>query len=247
MVPRMKRSLKRFIAIFITFFISVICINSFTGPPQPPEDGYIFSFERLLEGPAVLQQNDTQLLEHIRANVFINPEDYEVSLEILTILPNAIPKLKRLFQTEVPLVMAMLSSTENQTNLLPPVSKATSGLGEVNQSAVVDKFFKRKLNGFFIEAGAWDGEYLSNTLFFERNRNWTGLLVEANRLAFKTMVLRGTRKRSVAANVCLSLNSYPRKMTFDAADVFGGVISQDHLPERDIIGENGRLIPLIPV
>ena len=47
------------------------------------------------------------------------------------------------------------------------------------------------------ESGAWDGVFLSNTHFFEQKRNWTGLLVEPNRLAFETMVLRGTRKRSV--------------------------------------------------
>ena len=137
---------------------------------------------------------------------------------------------------EVAHISGISNATGDQTDLLPPVSKATSGFGEVNQSAVVDRFLKRKHNGFFIEAGAWDGEYLSNTLFFERNRNWTGILVEANRLAFKTMVLRQTRKRSVAANVCLSVNNYPRKMDFDAADVFGGVIASDHIPKQDIIG-----------
>ena len=100
----------------------------------------------------------------------------------------------------------------------------------------MDKFLGQKRNGFFIEAGAWDGEYLSNTLFFELDRNWTGLLVEANRLAFKTMVLRGARKRSTAANVCLSVNDYPRKMAFDAADVFGGVVAPDHVPQVDILG-----------
>ena len=47
------------------------------------------------------------------------------------------------------------------------------------------------------ESGAWDGVFLSNTRFFELRRNWTGLLVEPNKLAFKAMVLRGTRKRSV--------------------------------------------------
>ena len=62
------------------------------------------------------------------------------------------------------------------------------------------------------------------------------VLIEPNRLAFKTMVLRETRKRSVAANACLSVNNYPRKMTFDAADVFGGVVASDHIPEQDIIG-----------
>ena len=68
---------------------------------------------------------------------------------------------------------------------------------QVNQSGIVDEFLGQKRDGFFIESGAWEGEYLSNTLFFERNRGWKGLLVEPNRLAFKTMVLRGTRKRSV--------------------------------------------------
>ncbi len=52
--------------------------------------------------------------------------------------------------------------------------------------------------------------------------------MEANRLAFKTMVLRGKRKRSVAANVCLSIYRFPRKMNFDSADVFGGVVGEQN-------------------
>ena len=35
-------------------------------------------------------------------------------------------------------------------------------------------------SGFFIEAGAADGEWFSNTLYFERHHGWTGLLVEPN-------------------------------------------------------------------
>ena len=33
-------------------------------------------------------------------------------------------------------------------------------------------------NGFFIEVGGWDGVTYSNTLFFERFRNWRGILIE---------------------------------------------------------------------
>ncbi len=33
-------------------------------------------------------------------------------------------------------------------------------------------------NGFFIEIGGWDGITYSNTLFFERFRNWRGILIE---------------------------------------------------------------------
>ena len=32
----------------------------------------------------------------------------------------------------------------------------------------------QQTNGFFIESGAYDGEHLSNTLYFELERNYTG-------------------------------------------------------------------------
>jgi hypothetical protein len=44
-----------------------------------------------------------------------------------------------------------------------------------------------KWNLFFTECGAFDGEGLSNTLLFELQRNWTGLLVEPNYIAFNAM------------------------------------------------------------
>ena len=37
-----------------------------------------------------------------------------------------------------------------------------------------------KKRGFFIEAGASDGENISNTLYLEKKYNWKGLLVEPN-------------------------------------------------------------------
>lgn len=60
--------------------------------------------------------------------------------------------------------------------------------GESGQAVVVDRILKGQRGGFFIEAGAFDGEYLSNTLFFELNRNWTGLLVEPNSIAYRVRV-----------------------------------------------------------
>ena len=46
--------------------------------------------------------------------------------------------------------------------------------GQFNQVTVVDRLLGRKEQGFFIEAGAFDGEFLSNTLFFEVMRSWSG-------------------------------------------------------------------------
>ena len=39
---------------------------------------------------------------------------------------------------------------------------------------------KAKHNGFFIEIGAFDGVYHSNTLVLERDFGWDGILIEAN-------------------------------------------------------------------
>jgi hypothetical protein len=41
----------------------------------------------------------------------------------------------------------------------------------------LDILFGEKKNGFFIEAGAFDGELFSNTLYLEKMRDWTGILV----------------------------------------------------------------------
>jgi FkbM family methyltransferase len=38
--------------------------------------------------------------------------------------------------------------------------------------------FRGYRRGVFVEVGAWDGVDLSNTVFFERERGWTGLAIE---------------------------------------------------------------------
>lgn len=38
----------------------------------------------------------------------------------------------------------------------------------------------KKDKGFYIEAGAFDGEHMSNSLYFELKKGWNGILVEPN-------------------------------------------------------------------
>ncbi len=66
-------------------------------------------------------------------------------------------------------------------------------------------------NGFFIECGGFDGEYLSNTLFFERSLNWNGILIEADRKAFKQLVNRN--RKAYTLPVCLSTEPYPSEVS----------------------------------
>ena len=42
-----------------------------------------------------------------------------------------------------------------------------TSLPQIGQAKEIFDYFHGKKNGFFVEAGAWDGEYLSNTLFLE--------------------------------------------------------------------------------
>ena len=46
------------------------------------------------------------------------------------------------------------------------------------------KLFGQSKGGYFIEAGAYDGYEISNTLYFEKFLGWTGILVEPNPEAF---------------------------------------------------------------
>jgi FkbM family methyltransferase len=68
----------------------------------------------------------------------------------------------------------------------------------------LDRKLERYLDfdgGFFVEAGANDGIAQSNTLYFERHRNWRGLLIEpVPALAWRCRI---SRPKSVTVNAAL--------------------------------------------
>lgn len=47
-------------------------------------------------------------------------------------------------------------------------------------------------NGYFVDLGAYDGIYLSNTYLLERRYEWNGICIEANPATF--MSLRSNRR-----------------------------------------------------
>ncbi|KRX21630.1 Protein Star [Trichinella nelsoni] len=83
------------------------------------------------------------------------------------------------------------------------------------QSMVIDELLHNKRNGFFIEAGAYDGETYSNSLYFEKYLNWTGLLVEPDYANLKRL-MRKKRKAWVLKG-CLEGSSRPKKLHLYAA------------------------------
>ncbi|XP_013415425.1 uncharacterized protein LOC106177249 [Lingula anatina] len=92
---------------------------------------------------------------------------------------------------------------------------------QIEQSQVVDRLLEQRTNGFFVEAGAANGEIFSNSLFFERFRNWTGLLVEADPWSFHDMA--GKHRKSYIINSCLSLGPHPERTEFTFARELGGI------------------------
>lgn len=76
-------------------------------------------------------------------------------------------------------------------------------------------------NGFFVESGAHDGEENSNTLWYELNKGWTGLLIEPNRRSFSR--LRGRHRRAYAYNGCISPTRRPETLHFNENDQFGHI------------------------
>lgn len=59
---------------------------------------------------------------------------------------------------------------------------------QIGQDKILDQeIFKGKTNGVFVEVGALDGYGASNTWFFEKERNWSGLLIEPNPIEFNKM------------------------------------------------------------
>jgi hypothetical protein len=67
-----------------------------------------------------------------------------------------------------------------------------------------------KTNGFFVECGALDGEFMSNTIDLERKFNWAGILIEANPITFQKLISRNRKAHTVP--ICLSLEPFPTQV-----------------------------------
>ena len=70
---------------------------------------------------------------------------------------------------------------------------------------------QKQTRGTFFEAGAYDGEHTSNTLWLELNHGWTGMLVEPIRKEYEQALL--TKRTAVFLNACISPYNLQSKVT----------------------------------
>ncbi len=60
---------------------------------------------------------------------------------------------------------------------------------QLKQDIWVLNKLNHKKNGFFVEAGACDGLYLSNTLLLEKEYDWSGICCEPNKQYYEKLLL----------------------------------------------------------
>ncbi|KAL1451404.1 hypothetical protein WDU94_005783 [Cyamophila willieti] len=84
------------------------------------------------------------------------------------------------------------------------------------QSKIVREIFANKRDGTFVECGAVDGVFLSNSLYLERALNWRGLLIEADRNNFNK--LRTKNRNAYISNTCLSTSNQAKVNVFDSVN-----------------------------
>jgi len=72
-----------------------------------------------------------------------------------------------------------------------------------NQDAYLENnIFKGYKNGFYVDVGAHDGVSINNTLYFEKNNNWSGINIEPMKKAFDNLVINRPNNINLNCAVC---------------------------------------------
>ena len=96
-----------------------------------------------------------------------------------------------------------------------------------------------KTNGYFVEFGAGDGKYLSNSFLLEKEFGWTGILSEPNRWLFEH--LRVNRPNAILEPSCVWTQT-GEALEFNAVNdsyfsTINSFTNSDHHSERRISGQ----------
>lgn len=72
------------------------------------------------------------------------------------------------------------------------------------QDKFISKLLRDKKNGFFLDVGAHDGIQFSNSFYFEKNLNWSGICIEPNPEVYKQLI---KNRSCISLNCCISNQS----------------------------------------
>jgi FkbM family methyltransferase len=93
----------------------------------------------------------------------------------------------------------MLNRLKNQLSQL--VKQQCMSVSQAGQDFwVYAESFNEMAGGFFVDVGANDGITLSNTFLLEKRYNWSGILVEANPMLYRELLIHRNAK---SINLCV--------------------------------------------
>jgi len=100
-------------------------------------------------------------------------------------------------------------------------AQGMKSLSQFGEDVAAIRYFKLKRGGIYVDIGAYDGIYLSNTAMLELQYGWRGVLVEPIKEAYDRMV----KSRPGSTCICgaVSTERGPLRFTYSAAD--GGMLS----------------------
>ena len=112
-------------------------------------------------------------------------------------------KIKRLLKSLLPPVI--LDAYRLIRPIQEEVPEQPRYYGLFNLDEKLEKFLDKD-DGFFVELGANDGISQSNTLYFEKFRNWRGVLVEPSPNKFLECIKNRAPRTRVFCNACVSFD-----------------------------------------
>ena len=126
---------------------------------------------------------------------------------------------------------------------------------QYGEDGIIKKIFEiigGPKNKYFVEFGAWDGEFLSNTYNLYKNYNWSGCYIEGDKKKFKDLTKRydkidhiekicafvesGNNKNSLSE--LLKKSNAPKKFDLLSIDIDGN----DYNVWKDFIGYDPTLV-----
>ncbi|XP_064104879.1 protein Star-like isoform X2 [Macrobrachium nipponense] len=105
-----------------------------------------------------------------------------------------------------------LSSPEETRRYYPSSNVSSFHFIDYN----VKYFFGDQKTGVFLDSGALEGDIFSNSLWLEKERGWTGILVEVDPNNFRHLVQK--RRKSWLSNTCIARGPYPQQVNFEFLD-----------------------------
>jgi FkbM family methyltransferase len=87
---------------------------------------------------------------------------------------------------------------------------------------LIENFFKNVCGGSYIEMGALDGQKYSNSFYFNKARDWKGLLVEANPMNYARLI--ENRQNELVTPVHAAVCDKEQDVHWISAGAMGGIV-----------------------